>query len=271
MGTIVNSRLDYANALYLGLPKYQISRLQVVQNTAARLVTGKKKWESISPSLRTLHWLPVKDRIAFKALCLTHKCIHGKAPQYLCDKIEPHNSNRVLRSTDQNLVRVPKTKYKSKGERRFAFQGPRLWNALPTSIRLEENHLTFRRQIKTLLFWCHETRTTSAQKRFSSHAPRFISFSFIHSWGLHTVGIFDRRLKSNFSFWKFRSCVCGIRLYCSCQLGCMAPHDLCLNECCFTASCLQVQLKMFLFAFLQRYFIYSRFCLFCFEIPRSVL
>ena len=42
VGTIINSRLDYANALYLGLPKYQITRLQVVQNTAARLVTGKK-------------------------------------------------------------------------------------------------------------------------------------------------------------------------------------------------------------------------------------
>ena len=80
VGTIINSRLDYANALYLGLPKYQITRLQVVQNKAAQLVTGKKPWESISPSLRSLHWLPVKDRITFKALCLTHKCILGNAP-----------------------------------------------------------------------------------------------------------------------------------------------------------------------------------------------
>ena len=62
VGAMVNARLDYANALYLGLPKYQITRLQVVQNTAARLVTGKKPWESISPSLRSLHWLPVKDK-----------------------------------------------------------------------------------------------------------------------------------------------------------------------------------------------------------------
>ena len=152
MGTIVNSRLDYANALYLGLPKYQITHLQVVQNTAAGLVTGKKTWESISPSLRTLHWLPVKDRITFKALCLTHKCIHGNAPQYLCEKLKAHNTNRVLRSTNQNLLQIPKARYKSKGERRFALQGPRLWNALPTSIRLEENHLAFRRKIKTHLF-----------------------------------------------------------------------------------------------------------------------
>ena len=86
VGTIINSRLDYANALYLGLPKYQITCLQVVQNTAARLVTGKKPWEAISPSLRSLHWLPVKDRITFKALCLMHKCIQGNGPQYLCGK-----------------------------------------------------------------------------------------------------------------------------------------------------------------------------------------
>ena len=150
VGAIVNSRLDYVNSLYL--PKYQIARLQVVQNTAARLVTGKKPWESISPSLRSLHWLPVKDRITFKALCLTRRCIYGNAPHYLCEKIKAHNPNRVLRSTNQNLLQIPKANYKSKGGRRFAVQGPRLWNALPTSIRLEENHLAFRRKIKTHLF-----------------------------------------------------------------------------------------------------------------------
>lgn len=41
VGTIINSRLDYANSLYIGLPQYQLARLQVIQNAAARLLTGK--------------------------------------------------------------------------------------------------------------------------------------------------------------------------------------------------------------------------------------
>ncbi len=39
----INSRLDYCNSLYLGLPKSLLARLQMVQNAAARLLTGAKK------------------------------------------------------------------------------------------------------------------------------------------------------------------------------------------------------------------------------------
>lgn len=152
VGTIINSRLDYANSLYVGLPQYQLARLQLIQNTAARLLTGKKPWESISPSLKSLHWLTVKNRITFKTLCLTHKCIQGNAPLYLREKIKHYTPNRSLRSANQNLLIIPKYRYKAKGERRFAVLGPRLWNALPTNIRMEENHQAFRKKLKTFLF-----------------------------------------------------------------------------------------------------------------------
>ena len=35
----VSSKLDYCNALLIGLPKYQIDRVQSVLNTAARIIT----------------------------------------------------------------------------------------------------------------------------------------------------------------------------------------------------------------------------------------
>jgi len=40
---LVSSRLDYCNSLYVGLPQSTLSRLQMVQNAAARLLTGTKK------------------------------------------------------------------------------------------------------------------------------------------------------------------------------------------------------------------------------------
>ena len=61
--SFVTCRLDMCNSLYTGLPKNQISRLQRIQNMAARLVTIRKRSDSISPILKSLHWLPVSKRI----------------------------------------------------------------------------------------------------------------------------------------------------------------------------------------------------------------
>ena len=63
--TFVSSKLDYCNPLLYGLPKHMISRLQSVQNTAARIVTLTKKFDHITPVLIHLHWLPVHFRILF--------------------------------------------------------------------------------------------------------------------------------------------------------------------------------------------------------------
>lgn len=50
----VTTRLDYCNALYLGVNGSSIARLQLVQNAAARLLTGTRKYEHISPILASL-------------------------------------------------------------------------------------------------------------------------------------------------------------------------------------------------------------------------
>ena len=46
VATMVISRLDYCNSVFIGLPADQIARLQRVQNNAARLVLKKKKTRS---------------------------------------------------------------------------------------------------------------------------------------------------------------------------------------------------------------------------------
>lgn len=50
-----STRLDYCNALYVGVSQASLSHLQLVQNAAARLLTGKCKREHMSPVLASLH------------------------------------------------------------------------------------------------------------------------------------------------------------------------------------------------------------------------
>ena len=67
----VTSRLDNGNSLLYGLPSSVIYKLQMVQHAAARVITRTRKFDSITPVLKELHWLPVHKRIIFKLLVLT--------------------------------------------------------------------------------------------------------------------------------------------------------------------------------------------------------
>ena len=72
---LIVSRLDYCNELYMGLPVRLMQKRQMVQNAVARLLTGVKRHQHISPMLATLHWLPIHFHIDFKVLMITYKVL----------------------------------------------------------------------------------------------------------------------------------------------------------------------------------------------------
>ena len=150
----VSSRLDYCNSLLVGITKQNLNRLQRIQNRAARLCLGIRKFDRISniSLLRTLHWLPVIFRIDFKIILLIFKCIHGLAPQYLSELISVRSIDRTMRSSGGLLLDIPKTKTKTWGERAFSVAGPRLWNSLPLHLRSAESVDKFKADLKTHLF-----------------------------------------------------------------------------------------------------------------------
>ena len=81
--SLVQSKLDYCNSLYLNLPEYHLNKLQVIQNNMARAVTCKRKFDHISPTLQSLHWLKVKQRIDYKIISLTYSALQFGQPKYI--------------------------------------------------------------------------------------------------------------------------------------------------------------------------------------------
>jgi len=80
---LVHSRLDYGNAVLVGIPAYLVRRLQSVLNAAARLIYHLRPYDHISDELATLYWLCVPERVQYKIAVLTFKVLHDSAPRYL--------------------------------------------------------------------------------------------------------------------------------------------------------------------------------------------
>ncbi|CAC5421345.1 unnamed protein product [Mytilus coruscus] len=151
--SLVTSRLDYGNALLYNVNFSTIARLQRVQNTAARLITRKRKFDSITPVMMQLHWLPVQYRSHFKLLLYVFKALHNKAPKYLKELIVPYAPIRTLRSENEGLITKPRdVRTKTYGERRFDRAGATLWNDLPIHLRKEQSLPRFKKGLKTHIF-----------------------------------------------------------------------------------------------------------------------
>ena len=73
--------------LLYNLPKFQITRLQQIQNSLARAVVKAPKSSHIIPVLRSLHWLKINERIEYKLLSLTYKVLTTTQPSYLYNLI----------------------------------------------------------------------------------------------------------------------------------------------------------------------------------------
>jgi hypothetical protein len=150
--SLVTSKLDYCNSILYGQPKYAIGRLQYVQNCAARIIYQCKKYEHVTPLFKSLHWLPIEQRVKFKILVITFKALHGLAPSYIADLIKPYVPARNLRSANQNLLHQPKFNLKTFGARAFSVSAPMLWNSMPVELKQKDSINSFKKGLKTWLF-----------------------------------------------------------------------------------------------------------------------
>ena len=143
---VITSRLNYCNSLLLNINKGNLFKLQKVQNSAARLMLGRRRRDSAKLALRELHWLNVETRVLFKTILLVFKVVRGICSENLTIKYKNNG-----RDSDFLLLETPhfKTKY---GRRIFEYNGSRLWNALPPELRKDTNLETFKKKLKTLLF-----------------------------------------------------------------------------------------------------------------------
>ena len=97
---LVIGPIDYCNSILYGLPARELTKLQRLQNSAARIIFNIPKMCYMTPVLRELHWLKVQFRIQFKFIM-----INGHGPIYLKQLVElQQNGPYNIRSSNKGLM-----------------------------------------------------------------------------------------------------------------------------------------------------------------------
>ena len=118
------------------LPKSQINRLQQIQNCLARTVVKAPISSHITPILRSLHWLKIKERIEYKLLSLTYKVLTTSQPDYLHNLISVQSTGRTRSSSAVTLAGPSvSSSLKKITNRSFRYASPYPWNQPPISLR----------------------------------------------------------------------------------------------------------------------------------------
>ena len=111
-------------AVLFGINEWMINKLQMTQNSAARLIVRQRRRDRITPVLIAIHWLPIRHRIIYKILVLTFLAIHNLAPVYITDLISAYEPGRQLRSASRLLLTVSRHNLERFGRRDYSVNAP---------------------------------------------------------------------------------------------------------------------------------------------------
>ena len=134
--------------------KSNIDKLQRLQNSLARAVMCTAKFDSITPVLAALHWLPINACITFKVALITRKVLTTQQPGYLLSLIRVNQPTRQLRPSTHRVLcsRAPRTAF---ARRAFCHAAPAVRNKLPNHLNVVHSTVSlseFKRNLKSFLY-----------------------------------------------------------------------------------------------------------------------
>ena len=101
-----------------------------MQNFAAWIVSGTRKFDHVAPILKQLQWLPIIKQLTVRdATMMVFKCLNGLAPPYLCQKFKTRSKVHNYNTRNRDCLHIPLCRMVA-GQCTFTFRGQKLWNSI---------------------------------------------------------------------------------------------------------------------------------------------
>ena len=147
---LVFSKMYYCWNVWANTTNKNVRKLRAVQNFACRIVSGAVKYDHVTPLLKSLSWLPVKDQLYYRQAIMAFKCMTGQAPKYFTSQFITREqvSERTTRSSQKLNIPLFRT---VSGQRTFYYRTVKLWNNLESFLKLSQYVEIFKRSLRSQL------------------------------------------------------------------------------------------------------------------------
>ena len=148
--TLVLSIINYCSTIWGMAGKTQLSRVQKLQNYAAKVAEGGiRKYDHVTPILNNLKWLNIEERVQYDVAVFVYKVLNNCMPPWLFNFDFLRNVRPTTTRQANNLV-VARTNTNIGGQS-FAIKGPNLWNRIPQEIRGVHNINVFKKKLEIFI------------------------------------------------------------------------------------------------------------------------
>ena len=150
INSIVFSKLFYCSAVWSGTYKQNIHKLQLLQNFAARILTETKKYDHITPVLKTLGWLTIEEQLWLRDVTMIYKCVNNLVPSYISCKIGKRSNTHAHNLRNSEDLNLPKCRTAA-AQRGFFYRAVKAWNGLNNNTRSAQSLRSFKKYAKAEL------------------------------------------------------------------------------------------------------------------------
>ena len=130
--------------------KGHMHKIQKIINFSARVVTGVKKHEHITPTLNSLDWPRIESLVVRRDVAKVWRVQRTDgAPSNIRKLLVPRSavSTRETRASDGGDLHVQRCRLTS-SQRAFSYRGASAWNGLPQSVRNAPTLRTFKTAVR---------------------------------------------------------------------------------------------------------------------------
>ena len=133
---LVFSHIRYCVTVFGNGSAKNLEVVQKIMNFAARVISGRRKFEHISDVREGLGWLGSQHMVTHQTLTLLHKLLTAGEPESLVGKFCTNQEQPTrVRSTQDHLLSLPRIHGTATGKRQFVYRAAEQYNALPPAFK----------------------------------------------------------------------------------------------------------------------------------------